>query len=241
MKKVLGLVCLLLLAAALGGAEETTCPAHRAAEHGFSPFEAFHHVVAPAWHDAWPDKDYDALIAAGPEFLEAYKGIAELEPEFKSTLRYEQFHENRARLGRIVKEYAAAAEAGDKEKVYELMPQLHDAFEYAAGSLLPVSYPEFEGIVITLNLILETHLPKNNTDGITGSTETLLAKFEHINAETLPEELRENEQQVIARLHSMAAIAQKMKKCCDDQDMDGYREQASTLNTQVEAFIADFI
>jgi len=154
-----------------------TCPASRAAEAGFDPFDGFHEVMAPAWHQAWPDSNFAELFAAGPKFQKAFQAVAEMTPRFKSTAREKVFAERRAALGELVQAYAEAAKAEDKDKVYALMPGLHEAFEQAAATLLPVHYPEFEGAVITLNLILETHLPKNNTEGITGSTETLVEKL----------------------------------------------------------------
>ena len=56
------------------------------------------------------------------------------------------------------------------------MPRVHEAFEQTAAMLSPYSYPELEGAMMTAGIILEQHIPKNNMEGITGSTETLVTK-----------------------------------------------------------------
>lgn len=235
---------LLLGALAFAGTplqEEAGCPAHRAAEAGFSPFEAFHHVMAPAWHNAWPQKDYDALFAAGPQFKEHMKGVMELSPEFKTTARKKEFVKSRVEFAQLVEQYAAACEEKDQEAVYALMPKVHDAFEHTASCLLPVHFPEFNGIVITANLILESHLPNDNTEGIVGSTETLAAKCEALSEETVPEELATVKSEVWTDLQAIKATVAEMKRCCDNKDMDTYRTHTKKLEDQLNAFLEAYI
>ena len=49
-------------------AEPQQCPADKAAEHGYTAYDAFHKLMAPAWHTAWPAKDFGSLFKAGSEF-----------------------------------------------------------------------------------------------------------------------------------------------------------------------------
>jgi hypothetical protein len=232
---------IILISFVLMGTLAAQCPADRAAEKGFNPFSEFHHVMAPAWHNAWPNKDYDALLEAGPQFAEKFKEIEIMEPVLKSETRKARYEENLEEFGRLVNEYAEAAKAGDKEKVYKLMPDLHEAFENAASSLLPIQYLEIDGLYITNNMILENHLPKNNIEGVTGSTETLLAKSENLNKETIPDELKEKEKEILANFDDMKKVIAEMKKCCDNKDMDSYKKNAEKLNQQLEKFIARYL
>ncbi len=241
MKSVATILILLLLLSPMLSADEKTCPAHRAAEMGHNPFEAFHAIMAPTWHGAWPDKDYDALLAAGPKFREAFEAIMKLEPEHKTEARQAAFLKQRKEFGELINEYATAAEKGEKEKVYELMPAVHDAFEATASTLLPVYYPEFEGLVITLNLIRETHLPKDNVEGIVGSTETLVAKADNLNEKNIPEELLEHKKGILTEFAVMKELITKMKDCCDKKEMEQYKEHAAALDKAVQAFIENYI
>jgi len=234
-KYVLVLLSLLLLSLA-AYADEKSCPAKRAADKGFEAIEEFHKVLGPAWHKSWPNKDYDALLAAGPAFAQAYTGIAELNLSFKTEKRAKTFTESRAELDSVLAKYLRACADGNKEKVYELMPALHDAFEMTASAMLPIHYPQFDGFVITMNLIMETHLPANNTEGIIGSTETLTAKAEELTEDSIPEDLAEKKEEITAELTAIRDLVSKMKECCDRQDMENYKLHLEQLNTRVNEF-----
>ncbi|MFQ6007858.1 MAG: hypothetical protein ACE5K8_02800, partial [Candidatus Zixiibacteriota bacterium] len=194
------------------------------------------------WHQAWPEKDYDALLAAGPKFQEAFTAIAKLEPTFKTEARKNEFLKARDDFSKIVDMYATAAEKGDKQTVYELMPKLHDAFEMTASALLSVSYPEIEGVAITLKLILETHLPKNNMEGIIGSTETLLSRFDVLaDTTSIPDVLKEKQKEILAEIAVMKKLVRQMKVSCDKNDMKGYKEHATTLDKKLKEFFERYI
>lgn len=246
-KHLLILAALLLLVPLTYSAEpeqesKSGCPADQAAKKGFTAFHDFHDVMAPAWHTAWPDKNYDALLAAGPKFKEAFAGIAKMEPTFKTKSCKKAFLKARDNFSRIIEMYSAAAERGDKEAVYDLMPQLHNAFEMTASTLLPVSYPEIEAAAVTLNLIMETHLPKNNMEGIVGSTETLVARFVVLaDTTTIPDELKERQKEILAEIAAMKKLVLQMKESCDKKDMENYKKHATELDAKLKGFFEKYI
>jgi hypothetical protein len=246
-KHLLILAALLLLVPLTYSAEpeqesKSGCPADQAAKMGFTAFHDFHNVMAPAWHTAWSDKNYDALLAAGPKFKEAFSGIAKMEPTFKTKSRKKAFLKARDNFSRITEMYASAAERGDKEAVYNLMPQLHEAFEMTALILLPVSYPEIEAAAVTLNLIMETHLPKNNMEGIVGSTETLMARFVVLaDTTTIPDELKERQAEILAEIAAMKKLVLQMKGSCDKKDMENYKKHAKELDAKLKGFNEKYI
>ncbi|MBD3258631.1 hypothetical protein GF377_09385 [candidate division GN15 bacterium] len=237
--------CVLLVCGAAVAAdhdhEERFCPAHRAAQHGHDAFEEFHHAMAPAWHNAWPAKDYDALMAAAPEFAAQFEHIAAMEPEFKSPTKAKRFESKRAEFGEIVKQYAAAAEAGDKETVYELMPGLHDAFEHTAACLLPTSYRELKGLMTVSDKIVNKHLPEKNHEGIVGSTETLVIQVEALNEETIPDDLQYFKPQLLEQFTELKKLVGKARECCDKEDMAGYEEHVTKLHAVVSEMIATYL
>lgn len=233
-------VMIVLAAATMVAAAEESCPSTHAAKAGISQFEEFHSVMAPVWHGAYPDSNFDAMLAAGPEFTRTFKSIATIEADMKSVARKAAFLTNRERFAALVKRYAAACAAGNKDSVYIIMPDLHDAFELTASACLPIAYPELEGITVTVNLILTNHLPKSNTEGIIGSTETLVTKCAGLTAKSIPEELRPHEKQIIAEFETITALAGQLQQCCDKNDMTKYRSLANDLHAKLAAFDATY-
>ena len=68
-----------------------------------APSGAFHEVMAPTWHTAYPAKDFDALVAAGPKFDSLFKGIADIQPTMKSAKRKAAFLTHREKFAQMVK------------------------------------------------------------------------------------------------------------------------------------------
>lgn len=222
-------------------ADETTCPASRAAGQGFAPFEAFHSVMAPAWHQAWPDEDYDALLAVGPEFSKLFKPIALLKPPLKTRSRRLAFLKNRQEFAALVRDYGKAATACDSAAVYEIMPRLHDAFEATASCLLPIHYPEFDGFVITVNLIAETHLPRTNRPGIVGSTETMGNKVKQLTSESIPKELGNEKAEILKQFDLIRDLVEQLNSHRHDDDLTTYVEIFGRLEGVTSQFVEKYI
>jgi hypothetical protein len=197
--------------------------------------------MAPAWHVAWSQRDFESLYTAGTEFSRLFKPIAIMKPAFKATSRRDAFLENRRIFAQLVNDYANACLARDSSLVYSIMPELHDAFETTSSTLLPVYYPEFDGFVITLNVILETHLPMSNSEGLVGSTETLVAKARGLAEDTIPAELATQKEEIVRHFERIRAVVDDMKGALDGGRMDVYRERAAVLQELVEDFLEDYI
>jgi hypothetical protein len=241
MKSIAVFLAVMILAAGMAWADEEFCPARRAAKLGHSPFDKFHEILAPVWHKAWPEKDYDALLSAATEFETAFEDVEKHEPTFETEARKTRFENRSKALGEVIKQYAEAAGKGDKEAVYEMMPSLHDAFELAASSLLPVKYPELEGMQITTGVVIKQHIPENNTEGIIGSTETLITQVAALTEESVPDDLVYFKEDLLKRFAGLKDEVSKMKECCDNNDMDGYKEHALALKVLIDDIASTYL
>jgi hypothetical protein len=234
------LTAVLLLSAVAFGADEA-CPSAQAAKAGVSEFEGFHRVIAPVWHVAYPDSNFEKMLAAGPNFVKAFGEIAAIEPKMKNVNRKASFLTNREEMAKLVKRYDAACKAGNRDSVYVLLPALHEAFEKSAAACLPTPYPEFDGLMVTVNLIMNNHLPNNNTNGIVGSTETLVRKVKGLTAESLPEELKNQEKSVMVEFTSFGALAGQMQDACTKNDMAKYKLFAEEMLGKLKAFAEAYL
>lgn len=192
-------------------------------------FEAFHEIMHPAWHDAWPAKDYAALIAAGPKFEAAYVPIGKLDPAIKNAARLANFKKHRDGMGDWVAKYAAACKAGDSLKVYEVMPDMHNAFEEAMWDLQPMEFKPYDGIMVTIDVIIDMHIPSENWDGMAGSTETLQMKLAHITDESFPPELAVEKDSIKAVFAEAAPMVEQLKLFSEQKQLALFRDKAMVL------------
>ncbi len=192
-------------------------------------FEAFHEIMHPAWHDAWPAKDYAALINSGAKFEAAYVPIGKLDPTIKNAARLDKFRKDRNLMGEEVAKFATACKAGDSLKAHEILPDLHNAFEEAMWDLQPLEFKPLDGILVTVDVILDMHVPAENWDGMAGSTETLQMKLAHFQEETFPPELEAVQSEMKVEVAKGAPIADAMKMAAEKKDLAGFRTQAMEL------------
>ena len=102
-------------------------------------------------------------------------------------------------------------------------------------------YPEINALIITTNLIMESHLPGKNMEGIAGSTETLLRKCELLNQASIPPELFEQKDEILERVDGFRKVIMMMQECCKNENMDDYKKHVETLSTQLMQFVEEYI
>ena len=136
MRTLLLAIALVLFVVPSAFAEEGGCPAHKAEGKGFSAMGELHHVVAPLWHHAYPDKDYAAMKDAAPKLTAAFVKLAEMKGDRLNDEEKKAFADARAALGQDIEAFAKFAEAGEDEALYAMLPGLHEKFEAVASVLV---------------------------------------------------------------------------------------------------------
>jgi hypothetical protein len=233
-------ICLGLLGASVM-AEDENCPAQAAGKKGFDPIAEFHHAIAPAWHDYYPNKDFESLLTSASDFSEKIGPIMNLEPTFKTTERKEGFEKHRQQLADMVAKAKEAAEKGEGEAVYEILPALHDNFEYMASYLLPVPFPEFESLQEVLDIMVNTHLKNDDIDAVKTSMVALELKCNDLKKATLPPDLTSVQKKADADLEDIQAAFAELKKTCAQSNPDKIRECLLKLSTKAEEFEKNYI
>ena len=239
MKRTLFTIAVLVLLMALTVSAQ--CPADKANDGKKSPFSAFHEFMAPAWHTAYPAKDYDAMIKAADGMEMSFVEITAIEPKMKNAARKAEFLNNRENFAKELKKYVAFAKAGNKDSVYAELPTLHDAFEMTAMAYNPIEFPELSGIMVTSHLIVSKHIPARNWEGITGSTETLVSKAEMLNEKSLPADLAAQKEALLKEFEFVRQTVADMKAASDKKDLDNYQKLAMQLDEKLRELSENYL
>ncbi|MBI5266512.1 MAG: hypothetical protein HY851_04685 [candidate division Zixibacteria bacterium] len=234
MKSILFAGAVLLSATLVGAADSSMVASENA-------FDAFHVVMHPIWHEAYPAKDYAALIASGPHFAEKYEPVAKLDPPIKNPIRLAAFKSHRQQMGILVTQFADACRKNDSAKVYEITPAMHQAFEDAMFDLGPMNCGLIDGLLITADLIADMHIPAENWDGIQGSSETLIMKLDHAKPEMYPAELQPFKDNVAKEFAQLRGLADQLKACADKKDMACAGARAAELKKQITAIRENYL
>jgi hypothetical protein len=121
----------------------------------------FHEVIFQLWHEAWPNHDYETMIALLPTVRE-HVGILQ-DVELPGIVREEQegWDAGMERLTESLALYETAAETGDEEGLLAAVEQLHAAFENLVRILRPV-LDELEAYHVELYRVYHYYMPDRN-------------------------------------------------------------------------------
>lgn len=167
------LVCLIVLAAAAvpGVAQET--------ESAVPELAAFHEVIYPIWHTAYPDKDIAMLKSLVPQVNElAAKVFA---AQLPGILRDKQakYDAGLAEFRMSVEAYNAAAKGADDKAMLDAAEVLHAKYEMLVRILRPV-LKEMDDFHKVLYVVFHKDLPDKKWDNIRAAAPELKAKAEAV-------------------------------------------------------------
>lgn len=174
-------LCLLAAAAVPAFAQET--------ESTVPELTAFHEVVYPIWHTAYPEKDIALLKSLVPQVNElAGKVFAARLP---GILRDKQakYDAGLAEFRKSVEAYNAAAKGSDDKAMLDAAELLHAKYEGLVRILRPV-LKEMDEFHKVLYLVFHKDLPDKKWDAVRAAAPDLEAKAEAVTKATLPARLQ---------------------------------------------------
>jgi hypothetical protein len=190
--------CLIaLVAAALPAAAQET-------ESAVPELAAFHEVIYPIWHTAYPDKDIAMLKSLVPQVNElAGKVYAAKLP---GILRDKQakYGAALAEFRKSVEAYNAAAKGADDKAMLDAAELMHAKYEALVRSIRPV-LKEMDDFHKVLYVVFHKDMPDKKWDNIRAAAPELKAKAEAVTLAKLPTRLE-------AKAESFKAAAGELLK-----------------------------
>jgi len=166
----LGLMALAALALPAAAQEtESTVP----------ELSAFHEVIYPIWHTAYPDKDIAMLKSLVPQVNELAEKV--FAAKLPGILRDKQakYDAGLAEFRKSVEAYNAAAKGADDKAMLDAAELLHAKYEGLVRSLNPV-LKEMDAFHKVLYVVYHKDLPDKKWDNIRAAAPDLKAKAEAV-------------------------------------------------------------
>jgi hypothetical protein len=224
---VLALVSLLLAVSALA----TTVDAQTEAR--VPALSAFHDVIYPLWHDAWPKKDIDALAALAPKVDAGVEAIAKA--ELPGILRDKKatWETAVARLKAIGAEYGVAAGKKDGPALLAAAESLHAHFEKMVRIIRP-ALKELDAFHGTLYVLYHRQLDPFALDAVSQSAKTLKEKMGPLSAAALPERLKAKEAAFVAARGQLSSAVDAVVASLDGKDEKAIRAAVELLHSRYQ-------
>jgi hypothetical protein len=211
MKKISSLTAILLLLLTAGffvAAQETesTVPA----------LLAFHDIIYPIWHTAYPEKDYAALRGYGPRIKSQAEEI--YGASLPGILRDKEakWKQGLAEFKKAVDDYASAASGSDDAALLDAAEVLHAKYEMLVRVTRPV-LKEVDDFHKVLYVLYHKDLPNKDYDKIRASTEELMLKAETITKASLSGRLTARKDQFVAAAAELYEATKALREAAETQ------------------------
>ncbi len=193
----------------------------------------FHEVVYPLWHEAWPAKDVDALVALGPKVEAGVEAIAKA--GLPGILRDKQATWDAAvvRLKAISAAYGAAAGKKDGPALLGAAEDLHSQFERMVRIVRPV-LKEIEAFHATLYVLFHRQLDPYAPEAVAQSVRTLKEKTGPLLAASLPERLKAKTGEFEAARARLAAAVDAAVASLEGKDEKAIRAAVDVLHARYQ-------
>lgn len=182
---------------------------------------AFHDVIYPIWHTAFPARDYAALRGFLPE-IEA--GMARINAAVLPGILREKkqaWESGLAEFNKAVAAYRAAAAGTDDQALLDAAEMLHMRFEMQVRAIRPVAR-EVDAYHRVLYVVFHKHLPEKKYADICAAAPDMVAKAEAVAKATLSPRLAakaEAFQNAAARLLAETRLLEAAGKTCLEKDI----------------------
>ena len=148
-------------------------------ESAVPELEAFHEIIYPIWHTAYPEKDIAALKGYVPEIDRLAAGI--YGAKLPGILRDKEakWQAGLAELRKSVEGYAAAAKGTDDQALLDAAETLHARYEMLVRTIRPV-LKEMDEFHKALYVVFHKSLPDKKFGEIRAASPELKAKAEAV-------------------------------------------------------------
>ncbi len=195
---------------------------------------AFHDVIYPIWHTAFPDKDYKALRGFVPQINELAAKV--YSAKLPGILRDKEakWKDGVAQLRKAVDDYNAAAAGTDDQALLNAAEALHSKYESLVRTLRPV-LKEVDVFHQALYVVYHKYLPDKAFDKIRGAGADLVAKAEAVTKATLPARLEAKSGAFKTAAAELLEAAKALDAAGQAHDHDGMEKGVDKLHTKYQA------
>jgi len=213
-KSLLSLTLILLCAGSLVAQQEA---ADRETESSIPELVAFHEIIYPIWHTAYPSKDAKALRG----FAEQVNTLAQkvYAAELPGILRdkAEPWKQGLAEFRQAVDAYLAAAKATDDQALLGAAEALHAKYEMLVRTMAPLA-KEVDEFHKLLYIIYHKYLPDKKWAPIKSTAPELVGLAEPLAAVKLPKRLEARADKYKAAAADLAQATKELAAKCQGDD-----------------------
>ncbi|MGB8952260.1 MAG: hypothetical protein WCC06_06300 [Candidatus Aminicenantales bacterium] len=224
---VLGLIlCFSLIPFTREKSEETTSEVPE--------LTAFHEIIYPIWHTAYPEKDYAALRSFVPQVNELAAQI--YTAVLPGILRDKEakWREGVALFRKAVEDYTAAASGEDNDALLIVAEALHFRYESLVKLIRPV-LKEIDEFHKVLYVVYHKFLPDQDYANIQSVSEDMALKAEAITRAALPKRLESKAEPFKTASTELLESVKELASVGSSEDKAAIEKAVEKIHTKYQA------
>ncbi len=231
-KSLFQIILLIYLAITINlTAQETHQPGET--ESNVPELSAFHEVMYPIWHTAYPDKDYAALR----NYVDEINTLAEkiYAAELPGILRdkKEKWDEGVEEFKKSVVDYNEKAAGDDDAALLKAAEEMHTKYEMLVRIIRPV-LKEVDEFHKVLYVIYHYYLPEDEFDNIRSVSDDLLQKAEDITKASLPKRLETKTEKYKEAAEGLLNSVQELVQLLEGDDNAQIADAVEDMHTKYQ-------
>ncbi len=195
--------------------------------------EAFHEIIYPIWHTAYPEKDYAALKSYVPEINKLAEAIYKVELPGILRERKAKWETGIKELKNSVEEYNKAAKGEDNEVLLNAAEILHAKYEMLVRTIRPV-LKEVDEFHQLLYVVYHKDLPNKNFDAIKTKAVSFVEKADAITKATLSKRLAGRTENFNKAASELLISSKSLVEVCKNNDDIKIDQAVNSLHSKYQ-------
>jgi hypothetical protein len=216
----------------LGAAEPAAADSLAAETRAEVPaLSAFHEVIYPLWHEAWPASDTAMMKKLLPDVRRHVEAVRQAELPGILRDRREAWEKGIAALEVTLEKYERAAAADEGQGLRDAVEELHSRFESLVRIVRPRSQ-ELDAYHVALYRIYHHHTPRKAIDPLRSDASELAEKCEALGAAPAPRRLAARADDWKREVESLCARTAELVAAARGDAWDAVQTAVEAVHTQ---------
>lgn len=193
----------------------------------------FHDVIYLIWHEAYPNKDYEALRGYVNEINQQAAKVYDAQLPGILRDKEEKWKEGLVELKKAVDDYNITAEGSDDEQLLNAAETLHSKFEMMIRIIKPV-LKEVDEFHKVLYVIYHKYLPEKDFDNIKAVSEDLQQKAVAITEAKPTKRIEPKIEQFNTAANELLTATNKLVEVCRSDDNTAIETAIDNVHTKYQ-------
>lgn len=195
--------------------------------------EAFHEIIYPIWHTAYPEKDYNALRSYVPEINKLAEAVYKVELPGILRDKKGKWEASINEFKNSVDEYNKCAKGEDNEALLNAAEVLHAKYEMLVRTIRPV-LKEVDEFHQLLYVVYHKDLPNKNYEAIKAKAVNFVEKADAITKATLSKRLTSRTDKFKIAASELLVASNKLNETCMSNEDAKIDEAVNHLHTKYQ-------